>query len=84
MPDSPDHGCFCLISLLFFILFSDMSLFEYLKMELTQGYILEHDEAKFSEKRRRVYTFMTIPKELEKVKHASADWPLGDVAVVLN
>lgn len=29
--------------------------------------MLEHDEAKFTEKRKRVYTFMKIPRELEKV-----------------
>ena len=30
--------------------------------------MLEHDEAKFTEKRKRVYTFMKIPRELEKVR----------------
>ncbi|VDP08110.1 unnamed protein product [Soboliphyme baturini] len=34
--------------------------------ELTRGYALENDEARFSEKRRKVYAFIKIPKELEK------------------
>lgn len=35
--------------------------------ELTRGYLLERDKAKFSERRERVYTFMKTPRELEKV-----------------
>ncbi len=42
-------------------------MFGYLYAEVTRGYMLEHDEAKFKEKRKRVYTFAKIPKELEKV-----------------
>uniref|UniRef100_A0A8C5GCQ5 Transmembrane anterior posterior transformation protein 1 homolog n=1 Tax=Gouania willdenowi TaxID=441366 RepID=A0A8C5GCQ5_GOUWI len=35
--------------------------------ELTRGYFLEHNEAKYTERRERVYTCMRIPKELEKL-----------------
>ena len=35
--------------------------------ELTRGYLLEYDEEKYTEKRERVYTFMKIPREVEKV-----------------
>ena len=38
-----------------------------MKTELTRGYLLEHDEARYTEKRERVYTFMKIPTEMEKV-----------------
>ena len=48
-------------------IFSETSVFGYLYKEVTRGYMLEHDEAKFAEKRKRVYTFMKIPRELEKV-----------------
>ena len=48
-----------------------MSLGSYLYAELTRGYLLEHEEAKYSEKRARVYTFMKIPMELEKVMQCS-------------
>ena len=47
-----------------------MSLWSYLYTELTRGYWLEHDKAKFTERRKRVYTFMKIPRELEKVCRA--------------
>uniref|UniRef100_A0A8C7ZIC8 Transmembrane anterior posterior transformation 1a n=1 Tax=Oryzias sinensis TaxID=183150 RepID=A0A8C7ZIC8_9TELE len=32
-----------------------------------EGYFLEHNEAKYKERRERVYTCMRIPKELEKL-----------------
>lgn len=35
--------------------------------ELTRGYFLEHNEAKYTERRERVYTCMRIPGELERV-----------------
>uniref|UniRef100_A0AAY4BER0 Transmembrane anterior posterior transformation protein 1 homolog n=1 Tax=Denticeps clupeoides TaxID=299321 RepID=A0AAY4BER0_9TELE len=35
--------------------------------ELTRGYFLEHNEAKYTERRERVYTCMRIPKELERL-----------------
>jgi len=42
------------------------SIFQFLKIELTRSYYLEHDEEKYSEKREKVYSFMKIPRELEK------------------
>ncbi|KAI2668582.1 hypothetical protein H4Q32_005330 [Labeo rohita] len=37
------------------------------KSNLTRGYFLEHNEAKYTERRERVYTCLRIPKELEKL-----------------
>ncbi|CAH1783993.1 unnamed protein product [Owenia fusiformis] len=42
------------------------TLYKYLANELTRGYVLENDEAKYTEKRERVYTFVKIPREVEK------------------
>ncbi|KAF2976494.1 hypothetical protein EK904_014314 [Melospiza melodia maxima] len=44
----------------------DLSLLRFISAELTRGYFLEHNEAKYTERRERVYTCMRIPKELEK------------------
>uniref|UniRef100_UPI0037E6FC81 transmembrane anterior posterior transformation protein 1 homolog n=1 Tax=Semicossyphus pulcher TaxID=241346 RepID=UPI0037E6FC81 len=46
---------------------SDPSLSRFIAAELTRGYFLEHNEAKYTERRERVYTCMRIPKELEKL-----------------
>ncbi|XP_075904334.1 transmembrane anterior posterior transformation protein 1 homolog isoform X2 [Nelusetta ayraudi] len=46
---------------------ADLSLPRFVAAELTRGYFLEHNEAKYKERRDRVYTFMRIPKELEKL-----------------
>ncbi|XP_035759358.1 transmembrane anterior posterior transformation protein 1 homolog isoform X1 [Egretta garzetta] len=46
---------------------SDLSLLRFISAELTRGYFLEHNEAKYTERRERVYTCMRIPKELEKL-----------------
>ncbi|XP_077589479.1 transmembrane anterior posterior transformation protein 1 homolog isoform X2 [Stigmatopora nigra] len=46
---------------------ADPSLMRFICSELTRGYFLEHDEAKYTERRERVYTCMRIPKELEKL-----------------
>ena len=43
------------------------NVFRYVAGELSRGYLLERDEAMFSEKQRRVVTFMKTPRELEKV-----------------
>lgn len=52
------------------VLFSlDLSLIRFITTELTRGYFLEHNEAKYKERRERVYTCLRIPKELEKVTH---------------
>ncbi|KAK7922185.1 hypothetical protein WMY93_009087 [Mugilogobius chulae] len=45
----------------------DPSLSRFIGTELTSGYFLEHNEAKYTEQRERVYTCMRIPKELEKL-----------------
>ncbi|GAA6222031.1 transmembrane anterior posterior transformation protein 1 homolog isoform X1 [Lates japonicus] len=46
---------------------ADPSLTRFICAELTRGYFLEHNEAKYTERRERVYTCMRIPKELEKL-----------------
>ncbi|KAM8940291.1 transmembrane anterior posterior transformation protein 1 homolog [Pelodytes ibericus] len=46
---------------------SDLSLLRFVSAELTRGYFLEHNEAKYKERRERVYTCLRIPKELEKL-----------------
>ncbi|XP_075050785.1 transmembrane anterior posterior transformation protein 1 homolog [Mixophyes fleayi] len=46
---------------------SDLSLFRFIGAELTRGYFLEHNEAKYKERRERVYTCLRIPRELEKL-----------------
>lgn len=50
-----------------FFFLVELSLFRFLSAELTRGYFLEHNEAKYTERRERVYTCMRIPRELEKV-----------------
>uniref|UniRef100_UPI00398EE9FB transmembrane anterior posterior transformation protein 1 homolog isoform X3 n=1 Tax=Pristiophorus japonicus TaxID=55135 RepID=UPI00398EE9FB len=46
---------------------SDLSLLRFISAELTRGYLLEHNEAKYKERRERVYTCLRIPRELEKL-----------------
>ncbi|XP_068607198.1 transmembrane anterior posterior transformation protein 1 homolog [Brachionichthys hirsutus] len=46
---------------------SDLSLIRFITTEITRGYFLEHNEAKYTERRERVYTCLRIPKELEKL-----------------
>ncbi|KAK2151645.1 hypothetical protein LSH36_356g06101, partial [Paralvinella palmiformis] len=41
-----------------------MSLWSYLYAEINRGYHLEHEEEKFTEKRKRVQMFIRIPLEL--------------------
>ena len=43
-----------------------MSLFRYISSELTRSYMLEHDQERYTSKREKMYTFMKIPRELEK------------------
>ncbi|XP_077427651.1 transmembrane anterior posterior transformation protein 1 homolog isoform X1 [Vanacampus margaritifer] len=45
----------------------DLSLVRFVTTELTRGYFLEHNEAKYTERREKVYTCLRIPKELEKL-----------------
>ncbi|XP_032128946.1 transmembrane anterior posterior transformation protein 1 homolog isoform X2 [Sapajus apella] len=46
---------------------TELSLLRFLSAELTRGYFLEHNEAKYTERRERVYTCLRIPRELEKL-----------------
>lgn len=39
---------------------------DYFKSELTRGYELENNERRYSERRRRFYTFLKVPYEFEK------------------
>ncbi len=43
-----------------------MSLFGYLRNDVTRGYVLENDEERYTHRREKMYTFMKIPRELEK------------------
>lgn len=43
-----------------------MSLLSYLSSEVTRGYVLDHDEERYTTRRQKMYTFMKIPRELEK------------------
>ena len=43
-----------------------VSLFHYLSSEVTRGYQLEQDEERYTRRRQKMYTFMKIPRELEK------------------
>ncbi len=51
---------------------ADLSLVRFIGAELTRGYFLEHNEAKYTERREKVYTCLRIPKELEKVPNTNA------------
>ena len=42
------------------------SLFRYISSEVTRSYMLEHDQERYTSKREKMYTFMKIPRELEK------------------
>ncbi|KAK7862247.1 hypothetical protein R5R35_008125 [Gryllus longicercus] len=42
------------------------SLLHFLGVELTRGYLLENDEERFSARREKIYSFMKIPREVEK------------------
>ncbi|KAJ8953158.1 hypothetical protein NQ318_017186 [Aromia moschata] len=42
------------------------SLLSFLNVELTRDYLLEHDEERYSARREKIYSFMKIPKEVEK------------------
>merc|ERR1719367_237141 len=43
-----------------------MSLATYLSCEVTRGYRLEEDSERYVRRRQKMYTFMKIPRELEK------------------
>lgn len=42
------------------------SLFSFLQVEVTRDYVLEHDEERYSARREKVYSFMRIPREVER------------------
>lgn len=46
----------------------DVSFISYIVSEVTHGYQLKEDKDLFSEKQRRITTFMKTPRELEKVR----------------
>lgn len=68
-PSSPVRSVIntVLFVLCHFLFSVELSLLRFLSAELTRGYFLEHNEAKYTERRERVYTCMRIPRELEKV-----------------
>lgn len=43
-----------------------VSLMQFVQTELTRGYQLEYDEERFSARREKIYSFMKIPREVEK------------------
>lgn len=45
-----------------------VSLYRYVMGELSRGYLMEEDKNMFTEKQKRVNTFMKTPRELEKVR----------------
>ena len=46
---------------------SRMSFVRYIFAEVSRGYLMEYEEDEYTEKQRRVLTFMKTPRELEKV-----------------
>ncbi|XP_018801364.1 PREDICTED: protein TAPT1 homolog [Bactrocera latifrons] len=42
------------------------SFMDFFKVELTRGYILEHDEERYTARRQKIYSFMRIPRDLER------------------
>jgi hypothetical protein len=42
------------------------TLLDYFYNEVRRGYFLANDEQRFTDKRQKVYVFLTVPKELEK------------------
>lgn len=42
------------------------SLWNFLNVELTRGYELDNSEDRFSIRREKIYSFMKIPKEVER------------------
>ncbi|XP_067615804.1 protein TAPT1 homolog [Eurosta solidaginis] len=45
---------------------SFMDFFKFFNVELTRGYILEHDEERYTARRQKIYSFMRIPRDLER------------------
>ncbi|CAG9804507.1 unnamed protein product [Chironomus riparius] len=45
---------------------SKFGLMDFLRVELNRGYCLDHDEERYRARREKIYSFMKIPRELEK------------------
>lgn len=45
---------------------SKFGLMDFLRVELNRGYCLDHDEERYTARREKIYSFMKIPRELEK------------------
>ena len=48
---------------------------KYIMAEISRGKLMELEEDKYTEKREKVYTFMKIPREFEKVWVTTVCWP---------
>ena len=48
-------------------LISELSFMKYVMAEVFSGKLMELEEDKYTERREKVYTFMKIPREFEKV-----------------
>ena len=46
---------------------SGISLCKFLKSEVTRSYFLQQHEERYEFKREQIYTFMKIPREIEKL-----------------
>ncbi|XP_078488121.1 transmembrane anterior posterior transformation protein 1 homolog isoform X1 [Ciona intestinalis] len=44
-----------------------VSFFSYFTQELTHGYFMDQNDARYTERRERVYTFLKQPREIEKM-----------------
>lgn len=42
------------------------TLLDFLRVELNRGYCLDHDEERYTARREKIYSFMKIPRELER------------------
>lgn len=47
--------------------FAEVSLCKFLKSEVTRSYFPEQYEERYDFKREQIYTFMKIPREVEKL-----------------
>ena len=72
------------MKLLSFFLSSGLSLLSYISDELTRDYMLEHNQQKLKERRKRVYTFVKTPKELEKVNKVFINLCRKNIPIALN
>lgn len=45
---------------------NNVSFTQYFLADLTRGYLLENDGSRYAERREKVYTFMRMPREVEK------------------